>query len=213
MSYRPTTIQGTSLPKLELDILELMSEGSSDPEIADILGLGYETVKQHIGRIYARLGARNRTHAVALGYQQQLIRDAPGAEPRPALRSVPPTQAATSLTGAPLTDAVLPFAAQLIGAVRQGDLLDDLFWQAHRTAARVDGDAAQDRAGTISARALAIVLAAMVPDDREPSDLLAWMRHPVEYLRLREAGFDAATSAAEASAYAVSHLKAVGGGV
>lgn len=81
MSYRPRTITGSVLPKRELDILELMSEGSSDTEISEILDLHYETIKRLTGRIYARLGARNRTHAVAIGYQQRLIRDAPPVAP------------------------------------------------------------------------------------------------------------------------------------
>lgn len=117
-----------------------------------------------------------------------------------------------SMTGSPLTDAVIEAAVQLVWAVRWQEGADEAFWAAQAAAARFDGLAAQDEAGTVSARALALVLAAMVPDDREPSDLLAWMRHRDEYLRLREAGFDADASAAMAGEYASVDFTTAGGG-
>lgn len=122
------------------------------------------------------------------------------------------TAAKTSLTGSPLTDAVIDAAVQLVSAVRDNEGIEEAIFAAHAAAARVDGLAAHDDSGVISARALAVVLAAMVPDDRQPSDLLAWLRHPDEYRRLRDAGFDADTSAALAAEYAESGLASGGGG-
>lgn len=50
-----------------------------------------------------------------------------------------------------------------------------------------------------AARALLILIAAMVPDDRSPGDLLQWHTNPHEYRRLRRAGMDAEHAAACAS--------------
>lgn len=83
-----------------------------------------------------------------------------------------------SLTGDALTDWAVHLAQTLIWAVREGD--------AERVAEVLTE--ARDEAGRASVDALVIVLAAMVPDDLPPSELLAWRTNPAEYLRLREAG-------------------------
>jgi hypothetical protein len=88
-----------------------------------------------------------------------------------------------SLTGDPLTDAVVPAAEQLVDAVRRGD--------ADAVAEQL---AAVQQRGDAGLHALVVVLAAMVPDDRRPSRLLAWLRDPAEYLRLRESGVDSVTA-------------------
>lgn len=43
-------------------------------------------------------------------------------------------------------------------------------------------------------RALVVLLAAMVRDDKTERELLAWFRNPTEYRRLRKAGVDADTA-------------------
>jgi hypothetical protein len=90
-----------------------------------------------------------------------------------------------SLTGDPITDAVIPAAVRLIWAVRESD------------AAEVDQSVtdAVNAVGWAGIQALVVVLAAMVPDDLPPSDLLAWMADPEEYLRLRTAGVDSLAAA------------------
>jgi len=73
-----------------------------------------------------------------------------------------------SLTGDPTTDALVPIAERFVGAVRDGDseLIEVLLAQAiTATGGRCDP-------GT----ALAVVLAAMVPDDERPSHLLLWRK-------------------------------------
>jgi hypothetical protein len=45
-----------------------------------------------------------------------------------------------------------------------------------------------------AARAMVVLLAAMVRDDREPTQLLRWWQNPVEYRRLRASGVDAETA-------------------
>lgn len=53
------------LSKRELEILELISWGYSDKEIASNLSISARTVQTHVTRIVIKLGARNRTNAVA----------------------------------------------------------------------------------------------------------------------------------------------------
>ena len=53
------------LSKRELEILELISQGYSDKEIAGSLQISARTVQTHVTRIVIKLGARNRPNAVA----------------------------------------------------------------------------------------------------------------------------------------------------
>jgi DNA-binding CsgD family transcriptional regulator len=48
------------------DILQLIAEGASAKEAAQRLGIGEQTVKNHLREIYRRLEARNSPHAVAI---------------------------------------------------------------------------------------------------------------------------------------------------
>lgn len=64
----PTVAEGTlpePLSAREQEILELVAAGLTNQEIADKLVISPETVKKHSGNIYAKLGVRNRTEAVA----------------------------------------------------------------------------------------------------------------------------------------------------
>ena len=54
-------------------ILQLLANGESTTVAARELGLSEETVKTHIKTTLARLGARNRTHAVAIALRECLI--------------------------------------------------------------------------------------------------------------------------------------------
>jgi DNA-binding NarL/FixJ family response regulator len=58
------------LSKRELEILELISLGYSDKEIASNLNISARTVQTHVTRIVIKLGARNRPNAVA-NYMRQ----------------------------------------------------------------------------------------------------------------------------------------------
>jgi DNA-binding CsgD family transcriptional regulator len=57
----------------ELAVLRLLSMGRQIGEIATVLGLGAETVRSHLKKLQAKLGARNRPHAVAEAMRQHLI--------------------------------------------------------------------------------------------------------------------------------------------
>lgn len=55
------------------EILQLLANGESTTVAARELGLSEETVKTHTKNALARLGARNRTHAVAIALRESLI--------------------------------------------------------------------------------------------------------------------------------------------
>ena len=57
----------------ETDVLELISEGLGNREIAERLYLSEETVKTHIRSILAKLQAKSRAHAVALAIRRGFI--------------------------------------------------------------------------------------------------------------------------------------------
>lgn len=55
------------------EILQLLANGESTTVAARELDLGEETVKTHTKNALARLGAKNRTHAVAIALRECLI--------------------------------------------------------------------------------------------------------------------------------------------
>jgi DNA-binding CsgD family transcriptional regulator len=57
----------------ELAVLRLLSFGTPFKEVAKHLGLGEETVRTHVRKAQTKLGARNRTHAVAEAIRQHLL--------------------------------------------------------------------------------------------------------------------------------------------
>ncbi len=64
---------GEALTERELDVLTRAMEGSNNAEIAGQLYVTTETVKSHMARVIAKLGARNRTHAAVLAMRQNLV--------------------------------------------------------------------------------------------------------------------------------------------
>jgi DNA-binding NarL/FixJ family response regulator len=54
------------LSEREADVMELMAQGASNGEIARTLYISEKTVKNHINRIFTKLPANNRGHAVSL---------------------------------------------------------------------------------------------------------------------------------------------------
>ncbi len=61
------------LTQRQRQILQLLANGESTTVAARELDLSEETVKTHIKTAIARLGAKNRTHAVAIAMREALI--------------------------------------------------------------------------------------------------------------------------------------------
>ena len=57
----------------EIEVLQLISEGLVNREIGQRLFLSEETVKSHVRHLLAKLQARSRAHAVAVGFRRGII--------------------------------------------------------------------------------------------------------------------------------------------
>ena len=68
-----TEIGEVRLTGRERDALTLLAQGLQLEEIAARLCIGSETVRTHVRKAGERLGAANRTHAVAIAIRRKLI--------------------------------------------------------------------------------------------------------------------------------------------
>ena len=93
----------------------------------------------------------------------------------------------TELTGDRYLETLVPSAEKLVRAVHEDRPM-------HVEAMLADAEQlyGDPLAG---ARALVVLLAAMVPDDQTAAQLLAWRRNPHEYRRLRGLGVPAVEAA------------------
>ena len=57
----------------ELEVFQLTAEGLTNAEIGKKLFLSEETIKTHLRHLLAKLHARSRAHAVAVGFRFRLI--------------------------------------------------------------------------------------------------------------------------------------------
>ena len=62
-----------ALTAREIDVLRLISGGNANKEIAAQLSITEETVKGYVKNILAKLGAKDRTHAVTIGLKRGVI--------------------------------------------------------------------------------------------------------------------------------------------
>ena len=67
------TNDAPALTERESEILKLIAEGKSLPEIARELYLGVTTVKTHVQHLYEKLGVSDRAAAVAEAMRRRLI--------------------------------------------------------------------------------------------------------------------------------------------
>ena len=57
----------------QLEILKLVAKGYSNPEVAGILDIGVDAVKDLLTNIYARLGVSSRTEAAAFAAANNML--------------------------------------------------------------------------------------------------------------------------------------------
>ena len=60
--------------KREVEVLQLIADGCSTPEVAERLFISQKTVKNHLASIYAKLDARDRTQAVLQAVRMGIVK-------------------------------------------------------------------------------------------------------------------------------------------
>lgn len=77
-SYKETSPQVVNnvyeLSDRELEVYQLMAEGMSNKEIGDSLGISEKTVKNHVSRVFRKLGVYDRTQAVVKGIKKGFVK-------------------------------------------------------------------------------------------------------------------------------------------
>ena len=63
-----------SISARERQVLTLIAIGENNQSIAEELGLSVDTVKTHVRKVLAKMGARNRSHAVHIAHEWDLLR-------------------------------------------------------------------------------------------------------------------------------------------
>lgn len=66
-------LSGPALSGRELQMLQGMARGRTNAEIGLELYLSEDTIKTHNRRLFAKLGARDRAQAVAIGFRRSLL--------------------------------------------------------------------------------------------------------------------------------------------
>jgi DNA-binding NarL/FixJ family response regulator len=67
-------VRRVALTERELQVLRGMADGKSNAEIGRELFVSEDTVKTHARRLFRKLGARDRAHAVAAAFRAGLVR-------------------------------------------------------------------------------------------------------------------------------------------
>ena len=62
------------LTQKQMDVLHSITRGLSNPDMAKQFGISLNAVKQHIRAVFAKLGAANRTEAVAIAMRRQRLK-------------------------------------------------------------------------------------------------------------------------------------------
>jgi DNA-binding NarL/FixJ family response regulator len=70
---RPEAEEDRLITKREEEVLQLIADGLSTPEVASSLYISQKTVKNHLAAIYQKLDARDRTQAVVRAVRMGII--------------------------------------------------------------------------------------------------------------------------------------------
>ena len=70
----PATEEDRLITKREEEVLQLIADGCSTPEVAAQLYISQKTVKNHLASIYQKLDARDRTQAVLQAVRMGIVR-------------------------------------------------------------------------------------------------------------------------------------------
>lgn len=62
------------ITRREVEVLQLIADGCSTPEVAERLYISQKTVKNHLASIYQKLDARDRTQAVLQAVRMGIVR-------------------------------------------------------------------------------------------------------------------------------------------
>ncbi len=108
---------GETLSEREIDVLQCVSSGASNKEIASELSISQNTVKVHLRNIYTKLGVSSRTEATTAAIQQGYIA-VPGLENAVAAEETGITAAEVSETNTAEEVLTIPAAAPT-GQVRK----------------------------------------------------------------------------------------------
>lgn len=78
--YRTTVLpqareqgRAEALTERENEVLQLMANGATNPEIAEQLFVSTATVKSHVGSIFTKLDVRDRAGAIVFAYQHGIV--------------------------------------------------------------------------------------------------------------------------------------------
>lgn len=63
----------TSLTRREIEVLQLVAAGNPNKLVADKLSVTEDTIKMHVKSVLSKLGANDRTHAVAIAVKRGII--------------------------------------------------------------------------------------------------------------------------------------------
>ena len=72
----PSLVPRPDLTRREMEVLHLLSEGSSDKVIAGRLGISQRTVKNHVHNVLEKLQLHNRVQAAAYAHRKGLVEEA-----------------------------------------------------------------------------------------------------------------------------------------
>ena len=70
----PVEVAGVELTGRDRQVLAGMADGTTNAQIGRRLHIADDTVKTHAHRLYRKLGARSRAHAIAIAFRRGILR-------------------------------------------------------------------------------------------------------------------------------------------